>query len=1043
MPRPKGHRSTSSVAPSSLLKDFAVAFRPPALRGIEETDNVMGSREPGDNGRLSALHDLRILDTPPEPQFDALCRTAASLFSVPIALVSLVDRDRQWFKATCGLNARETPRDMSFCSHAILSDEVLVVEDAAQDPRFAGNPLVTGDPGIRFYAGAPLILRSGLRLGTLCIIDTAPRSLAAGQVSQLRDLAEVVTSLLRFQEVRIECGAELTARRLAGDSLAESEARYRALTNALPQMVWATTATDRRALYTNAQFRTFYGPMGPERAERVARNHPEDAAHMAATWERAAAEERPYEVEGRLRRQDGVYRWHKVVMIPVRRDGAVVEWVGTALDIDDIVSAHAKLEETTELLCLAQQAAGAAVWDWDVSRRVARHSPRSALMYGLTPLNEAAVEVTAAEWESRVHPDDLAAVWASVASALEWRGTFTAEFRVVRPVGEGGGHKWIQAFGRVVTDAASGEPARIVGLHLDVTARREAEEGLRRSEARLRVSEERLALDSGDDGLWDWDLATGEAWVSDRWHRMLGHEGDQSRADLRTWKTIIHPADAERSARQMRQHLKGLTPLYECEYRLRKRDGGFLWVLTRGRVVHRAADGRALRMVGTQIDITRRKEAEQRIEHMALHDALTGLPNRSLFRTRLSSEIAHAARDEGVFAVLVADLDAFKAVNDSLGHPAGDELLRIISDRLRSVVREGDTVARLGGDEFALILTRLEDAGDASRVALRVINAVGQPVDLDGHLISVGVSIGIAMGPDTGTDVDQLFKNADIALYRAKAAGRSTYRFYEPGMDAAVAERNLLQIDIRDAVARGGFTLHYQPVVDLARDEVSGFEALLRWSHPTRGMISPADFVPIAEDSGIIVPLGDWALRAACATAAGWPGHLRVAVNVSAVQFRQPGLEQSVVRALAASGLPACQLELEITESVLLADAEAVVACLHRLRELGVRIALDDFGTGYSSLSYLRRFPFDKIKIDRSFIREIGDPDTAAIVRAVAGLGARLGTVVTAEGVETATQLEQVRNEGCTEVQGFLFGRPLPETDVRAFLRDRDLRATA
>ncbi len=1005
----------------------------------------MISPHPREKERLAALRELRILDTPPEAQFDTICRTAAALFSAPMALVSLVDDDRQWFKASCGLEARETTRDVSFCSHAILADEVLLVEDATRDARFSANPLVTGHPGIRFYAGAPLILSDDIRIGTLCVIDTEPRSLVPAQVAQLRDLADVVTSLIRLHEARIGHESEMEARRSAGERLAESEARYRALADALPQMVWVTNATDRRALYSNLQFRSFYGPIGSGQAERVARNHPDDAARMAEAWERAVAEERAYDVEGRLRRHDGTFRWHKVVVIPIRRDGAVTEWLGTALDIDDIVTARAKLEETTELLRLAQDSAGAAIWDWDVHRRVARHSPRSASLYGFASLDDGAVEVTAEEWERGVHPDDLPAVWAAVARALERRQTFTTEFRVLRPLGDGGGHRWIQAFGHVVTDPASGEPTRIVGLHLDVTARRESEEALRRSEARLRVSEERLALalDSGDDVLWDWNLATGEAWVSNRWHKMLGHGAERPRVDLRSWRRIVHPDDVRLAAGLMRDHLAGLAPLYECEYRLRKRDGTFLWVLARGRVVHDAGDGRPLRVVGTQIDITRRKDAERRIEHMALHDALTGLPNRALFRSRLDQEIRHSAGQGSPFAVLVADLDAFKAVNDALGHPAGDGLLRIVSDRLRSVVREGDTVARLGGDEFALILARLDDAAEASRVAQRMIDAVGEPVDLDGHLTSIGVSVGIAVGEGAGADADQLFKNADIALYRAKAAGRNTYRFHDSGMDAAIAVRNLLQIDLRDAVARGGFTLHYQPVVDLARDEIAGFEALMRWRHPTRGMISPADFIPIAEDSGMIVPLGDWALRSACAAAAGWPGRCRVAVNVSAVQFRQPGLEQSVVKALAATGLSPCRLELEITESVLLADAEAVVASLHRLRALGVRIALDDFGTGYSSLSYLRRFPFDKIKIDRSFIREIGDPVAAAIVRAVVGLGARLGTVVTAEGVETAEQLEQVRNEGCTEVQGYLFGRPVPEADVHALLRGRDAQAMA
>ena len=424
--------------------------------------------------------------------------------------------------------------------------------------------------------------------------------------------------------------------------------------------------------------------------------------------------------------------------------------------------------------------------------------------------------------------------------------------------------------------------------------------------------------------------------------------------------------------------------------------------------------------VTTFEDVTERKKNEAQIAHMARHDALTGLPNRLVFRDRLNHELANAKQHGGSFAVLACDLDSFKAINDTLGHPAGDRLLCSVADRLRSVIRDSDTIARLGGDEFAIILERLEDPQTASLTAQRLIQAVGRHIDLNGEAVSIGVSIGIALGPQDGSDADTVFKNADIALYRAKGAGRNTYSFYEPGMDTAVAKRNLLERDLRDAIQQGGLVLHYQPVLNLASGELGGFEALVRWHHPARGLISPAEFIPLAEETGLIVALGEWALREACREAANWPTGLRVAVNVSAVQFQRPGLEQAVINALAASGLAPRRLELEITESVLVQDAVAAMACLHRLRTLGVRIALDDFGTGYSSLSYLRSFSFDKIKIDRSFIKEIADPDVATIVRAIVSIGRQLGTAITAEGVETPDQFDRVGQEGCTEVQGFL-----------------------
>ncbi|KQO78793.1 EAL domain-containing protein [Methylobacterium sp. Leaf88] len=447
--------------------------------------------------------------------------------------------------------------------------------------------------------------------------------------------------------------------------------------------------------------------------------------------------------------------------------------------------------------------------------------------------------------------------------------------------------------------------------------------------------------------------------------------------------------------------------------------------------------------MATLRDVSARREAEERVRHMALHDALTGLPNRTLFRDRLDQAIAHARRVRTGFAVLACDLDRFKAVNDSLGHPAGDALLRIVAERMRAALRPYDTIARLGGDEFAIVLTYLDDAREAACLAERLIAAVSEPIDLDGQSVEVGVSIGLTVATEQDCDPDELFKRADIALYEAKAAGRNTHREFEPDAGARIATRGLLALDMKEAIRRDAFHLAYQPVVDAATGTVVGFEALMRWRHPVQGDLAPGAFIPLAEETGLIVPLGAWALQEACREAAGWPAPIRVAVNVSAVQLRRPGLEATVLSALAASGLPANRLKLEVTESVLMQDAEAVLACLHRLRGRGVRIALDDFGTGYSSLSYLRRFPFDQIKIDRSFIRDIADPDAAAIVRAVVGIGERLGMGIVAEGVETPEQLDLVRREGCTQVQGFLFSRPLPPREASAYIAARADRAGA
>jgi diguanylate cyclase (GGDEF)-like protein len=445
--------------------------------------------------------------------------------------------------------------------------------------------------------------------------------------------------------------------------------------------------------------------------------------------------------------------------------------------------------------------------------------------------------------------------------------------------------------------------------------------------------------------------------------------------------------------------------------------------------------------VATHEDITEQRQSEVKIEYMAHHDALTDLANRVLLNDRLEYVLGRIQHGEMV-AVHHLDLDQFKAVNDTFGHPCGDKLLRIVAERLRGLVGDADTIARTGGDEFVIVQATIADPAAATSLAQGVIDALSEPYDIDGQQAVIGVSIGISVGPGDGSNPDKLLRNADLALYRAKSDGRGTFRFFEPAMDLQMQTRRVMEQDLRKALPAGEFELHYQPVVNLASKEISGFEALIRWNHPAKGLISPATFIPLAEEIGFIVPLGEWVIRQACATAAQWPDNLHVAVNISAIQFRSPGLMQVIISALAASGLAATRLEIEITESVLLHNKEATLAVLHQLRALGIRIAMDDFGTGYSSLTYLQSFPFDKIKIDRSFVKNITeDSSSLTIVRAVAALANGMGMTATAEGVETAEQLHSIASEGCTEMQGFLFSKPLPAAEIeRQFLSERGAR---
>ena len=454
-------------------------------------------------------------------------------------------------------------------------------------------------------------------------------------------------------------------------------------------------------------------------------------------------------------------------------------------------------------------------------------------------------------------------------------------------------------------------------------------------------------------------------------------------------------------------------------------------------------DGRTIRLIFKRLpdggwattleDVTEGRRDQARIEHLAHYDALTNLPNRSLFQRHAEGLLLET---EGrAFAILYIDIDEFKRINDTLGHLIGDEFLKGVAERLRQSVGPEDFIARLGGDEFAILQNGIAGAEDVHALVARIYQALRTPFDCNGHQLSSDASIGIAIAPRDGSDLFDLLKNADLAMYAAKTAGRRTYRFFDPEMEQRANHRRELEADLRTALAEGGFELHYQPQVDLGSDRVTGCEALLRWRHPLRGMVSPADFVPVAEETGLIEEIGQWVLRTACTEAAKWPADIRIAVNVSPVQFRSETLPLKVASALTESGLDPRRLELEITEAVLIADDDAALSTLNQLRTLGVHIALDDFGTGYSSLQYLQRFPFDKIKIDRSFVKEVaGNSSSASIIRAVVSIAADRDMITTAEGVETLQQRETVQNLGCTQMQGYLFSAARPAKEIRALL---------
>ncbi len=631
------------------------------------------------------------------------------------------------------------------------------------------------------------------------------------------------------------------------------------------------------------------------------------------------------------------------------------------------------------------------------------------------------------------HPEDRASVEAGVAGSASLGQPLSLQYRIV--LGDGT-VKWVQTTSSSISSDHRGNLR--CGVVLDITHSKRAEEQLRQSEERWK-----LALESTGDGVWDWHIQSGMEYYSRRYKEMYGYSEDKVWQQSDQFEDIVHPDDKEQLLRDQQAHFEGRTPTYRNEHRVRCSDGSWKWILSRGMVISRDAQGKPVRMIGTHTDITEWKKSEALIWQQANYDPLTGLPNRRMLRDRLEQDIRKCKHDGLQLAILFIDLDHFKEVNDTLGHDSGDLLLIEAADRIRHCVRDSDTVARMGGDEFTVVLSELSGAERLERILQKILGALSAAFQLGDEQVFISASIGITMYPADATEVESLFKNADQALYVAKGAGRNRFSFFTSALQEAAQTRVRLANDLRAALAEQQFRVVYQPIIDLSTGDIRKAEALIRWQHPTRGLISPTEFIPIAESSGLIIDIGEWVFRQAADQVVQWRElhhpHFQISVNKSPVQFHSDGsTRKSWAQHLQSLGLPGGSIAVEITEGLLLDTSATVTQQLMEMRQTGVQVSLDDFGTGYSSLTYLQKFEIDYIKIDQSFIRNLVPSSTdLALCKAIIVMAHELGMKVIAEGVETAQQRDLLVAAGCDHGQGYLFARPMSARDFDVFMASR------
>ena len=705
-------------------------------------------------------------------------------------------------------------------------------------------------------------------------------------------------------------------------------------------------------------------------------------------------------------------------------DGGMVR---TFTDVTDYVQARAASAKANQLLYATQEIALVGGWEIDMTENLVTWSDQVYRIFDTTPQ---AFKPTIASTRQLFTSKSWAIVSASYIDGSDQpkEHDFEIEMRTLE-----GRHIWVHSRG--YTDWVNGRPVKRTVIVQDITERKQTELALRDSEARWK-----LALQSVGDGLWDLQVQTGEEYLSPQLIRMYGYSSTDLKFCVGELDGRTHPDDVARMQHDRQAHLDGLTPTYSNEHRIHCKDGSWKWVHSRGMVISRDMNGLPLRMIGTHTDITERKRAEALVWQQAHFDALTGLPNRRMMQERLSQELKQCRRNDTQLALLFIDLDHFKEVNDTLGHDRGDQLLAEAGQRIQNCLREVDTVARMGGDEFTVIITELSDSDHLQGILPKLLQALSASFQLGLDQVFVSASIGVTVYPSDGLEIEDLLKNADQALYVAKGAGRNRFSFFTPALQETARLRAQLTHDLRAALVMQEFRVVYQPIVELATGAIHKAEALVRWQHPKRGLISPAEFIPVAESSGMIVDMGEWVFAQAADQVQAWRASLhpqfQISVNKSPVQFENPNPAHAPwIEQLQERGLPGESIVVEITEGLLLSTSEGVVEQLLKLSDVGINVSLDDFGTGYSSLSYLQRFDIDFVKIDQSFVRHLV-PDSTDLVlcQAIIAMAHALGMKVVAEGVETVQQRDLLAAADCDFAQGYLYSRPVPAAEFEAFV---------